>query len=223
MAKRRKKSKSSCPEPINTFIDLCGGAATALITRSMLKRDIEKGEGDESLAAAAMVFGSRALRKGDAIGIGGMIGINSALKSTQRQPMISNCIYSPEQEAIPHISTKKPSQEQPRYIWRRFCADGSQYGIYPEDYETADEYEEALAAAKSAYNHITPTQEPSKTTTVGVNNSVKSDPYNKYIWRKYCTDGAPYGLCPKDFETADDYEEAIQRIKTDQKSKSSTD
>lgn len=223
MAKRRKKSKSSCPEPINTFIDLCGGAATALITRSMLKRDIEKGEGDESLAAATMVFGTRALRKGDAIGLGGMIGINSALKSTQRQPMISERIYSPEQEAIPHVSAKKTSQEQHRYIWRKFCSDGSQYGIYPEDYKTADEYEEALATAQSAYSHIVPTPEPPEKTTVGANDLIKSDPYNKYIWRKYCTDGAPYGLNPEDFETADDYEEAIQLIKTDQKAQRSTD
>lgn len=223
MAKRRKKSKSSCPEPINTFIDLCGGAATALITRSMLKRDIEKGEGDESLAAATLVFGSHALRKGDAIGIGGMIGINSALKATQRRPIISDCIYSPEQEAIPHVSTTKPSQEPPKYIWRKFCADGSQYGIYPENYETADEYEEALATAQSAYNHIPPTTEQSKTTTIGINDPAKSDPNNKHVWRKYCPDGTPYGLSPEDFETADDYEEAIQLIKTDQKAQRSTD
>ena len=212
MAKRRKKSKSSCPEPINTFIDLCGGAATALITRSMLKRDIEKGEGDESLAAATLVFGSRAMRKGDAIGIGGMIGINSALKATQRRPIISDCIYSPEQEAIPHVSTTNPSQEPPRYIWRKFCADGSRFGVSPEDYETADEYEEALNRAKGV-------EQPDLILIDSTLEQVLPDDCktnSKYVWRKHCTDGSPYGIAPEDFETADDYEDMILQVKQTQ-------
>ena len=219
MAKRRKKSKSSCPEPINTFIDLCGGAATALITRSMLKRDIEKGEGDESLAAATLVFGSRALRKGDAIGIGGMIGINSALKATQRRPIISDCIYSPEQEAIPHVSTTKPSQEPPKYIWRKFCADGSRFGVYPEDYETADEYEEALNRAKGvAQPELILIDSPLEQVFP---EDCKTN--NKYVWRKHCTDGSPYGIAPEDFETADDYEDMIQQVKQAQCENSKTE
>ena len=36
---------------------------------------------------------------------------------------------------------------------------------------------------------------------------------SKYIWRKYCTDGSPYGIDPQDFEAADDYEEMIQQIR----------
>ena len=219
MAKRRKKSKSSCPDPINTFIDLCGGAATALITRSMLKRDIEKGEGDESLAAATLVFGSRALRKGDAIGIGGMIGINSALKATQRRPIISDCIYSPEQEAIPHVSTTNPSQEPPRYIWRKFCADGSRFGVSPEDYETADEYEEALNRAKGV-------EQPDLILIDSTLEQVLPDDCktnSKYVWRKHCTDGSPYGIAPEDFETADDYEDMIQQVKQAQCENSKTE
>lgn len=209
MAKRRKKRKSSCPEPINTFIDLCGGAATALITRSMLKRDIEKGEGDESLAAATLVFGSRTLRKGDAIGIGGMIGIGSALKSTQRQPMVSDCIHSPEQKAIPDVSTTESSQVPPRYIWRQFCADGSQYGIYPENFETADDYEEALKRAKGVAQPEPELSNSSFKQELSEDSKMNS----KYIWRKYCTDGSPYGIDPQDFEAADDYEEMIQQIR----------
>lgn len=30
-----------------------------------------------------------------------------------------------------------------KYIWRKYCQYGSSFGIKPEDYETADEYEEA--------------------------------------------------------------------------------
>ena len=212
MAKHRKKSKSSCPEPINTFIDLCGGAATALITRSMLKRDIEKGEGNESLAAAAMVFGSRALRKGDAIGLGGMIGINSALKATQRQPTSTDSVHTPEREVMSLSPTAKSFQESPRYIWRKFCADGSRFGVYPEDYETADEYEEALNRAKGV-------EQPERILIDSTLEQVLPEDCktnSKYVWRKHCTDGSPYGIAPEDFETADDYEDMILQVKQTQ-------
>lgn len=219
MAKRRKKSKSSCPDPINTFIDLCGGAATALITRSMLKRDIEKGEGDESLAAATLVFGSRALRKGDAIGIGGMIGINSALKSAQRQPMSTDSTHAIEREVMSLSPIAKSSQEPPRYIWRKFCADGSRFGVYPEDYETADEYDEALNRAKGvAQPELILIDSPLEQVFP---EDCKTN--NKYVWRKHCTDGSPYGIAPEDFETADDYEDMIQQVKQAQCENSKTE
>lgn len=35
-----------------------------------------------------------------------------------------------------------------RYDWRDDCEDGFEYGIDPEDYETEEEYKEALKEAK---------------------------------------------------------------------------
>lgn len=35
-----------------------------------------------------------------------------------------------------------------RYHWRSLCEDGSEYALDPEDYETEEEYEEALEEAK---------------------------------------------------------------------------
>ena len=35
-----------------------------------------------------------------------------------------------------------------KYEWRIFCEDGTEYGVYPEDYETEEEYENALDEAK---------------------------------------------------------------------------
>ena len=42
-----------------------------------------------------------------------------------------------------------PSDEDDEddYSWRDFCEDGSDYGIFPEDYETEEEYEAALEEA----------------------------------------------------------------------------
>ena len=43
----------------------------------------------------------------------------------------------------------QPSQEdEDKYEWRDYCEDGSDYDIYPEDYETEEEYMEALQEAK---------------------------------------------------------------------------
>ncbi len=38
-----------------------------------------------------------------------------------------------------------------KYEWRETCEDGSEYGIDPEDYETEDEYLEALEEAQNAF------------------------------------------------------------------------
>ncbi len=37
------------------------------------------------------------------------------------------------------------TDDSDKYEWRIFCEDGTEYGIYPEDYETEEEYEEAFA------------------------------------------------------------------------------
>lgn len=37
------------------------------------------------------------------------------------------------------------------YTWRLTCEDGTEFGVYPEDYETEEEYEEALNEAKYAW------------------------------------------------------------------------
>ena len=56
--------------------------------------------------------------------------------------------------ASPFVDEQMPSTDQElaqpsnRYRWRKYCEDGSKYGVFPENYETADDYEESLAAAK---------------------------------------------------------------------------
>lgn len=45
--------------------------------------------------------------------------------------------------------TPAPSNNCNKYAWRMNCEDGSNYGIYPENYETRQEYNEAIVSAKS--------------------------------------------------------------------------
>lgn len=42
---------------------------------------------------------------------------------------------------------------QNRYEWRLYCEDGFDVGVDPEDFETAAEYEEALAEARSQWRN----------------------------------------------------------------------
>ena len=49
-----------------------------------------------------------------------------------------------EEEEIDNDS----SEDVPDYTWRESCEDGSDYDIFPEDYETEEEYLEALEEAK---------------------------------------------------------------------------
>lgn len=54
----------------------------------------------------------------------------------------------------PHSNTANGSvrtsvdDDEDDYAWRDFCEDGTEYCIFPEDYETEEEYEEALEEAK---------------------------------------------------------------------------
>lgn len=68
-------------------------------------------------------------------------------------------------------------------LWREFCEDGSEFGIYPEDYSTEEEYEEAL---QEAWNEC-------------------ADLYEE--------DGSEFGIYPGDYSTKAEYEEALQEAR----------
>lgn len=88
MAKRKNYRRSSkCPEPLNTMIDIAGAVTMGLVSRSMVKKDIKKGQGRESVAAARMVFGAGSLRRGGEglMNLGGLMGVESAVRSAERE------------------------------------------------------------------------------------------------------------------------------------------
>lgn len=68
-------------------------------------------------------------------------------------------------------------------LWREFCEDGSEFGIYPEDYSTEEEYEEVL---QEAWNEC-------------------ADLYEE--------DGSEFGIYPEDYSTKAEYEEALQEAR----------
>lgn len=47
-----------------------------------------------------------------------------------------------------HEMTKTKEVKKDLWSWREYCEDGSEYGIFPDEYETEEEYEEALEEAR---------------------------------------------------------------------------
>lgn len=205
---RRKSSK--CPEPINTMLDIAGAVTLGLYAKHKIKKDFEKGEGEASAKAGSMVFGYGAMRGGSRgiMSLGGLIGLNSGLKDIERQQQQSEIYEPPFIDEISDTVKKTPKKVRSN-MWREQCEDGSAYGLNPHNFSSADDYADALKAAKKA--SITDNVEDNTQSSENVAN-LKQDE-KRHIWRKFCEDGSKYGINPEDFNNADDYEEALNKAK----------
>ena len=100
--------------------------------------------------------------------------------------------------------------------WRETCEDGSQYDLDPEDYETEEEYEEALEEEKYGWRE---TCEDGSEFGLDPEDYEIEEEYEealeeeKYGWRLTCEDGSGYGLDPENYETEEEYEEALNSEK----------
>ena len=105
--------------------------------------------------------------------------------------------------------------------WRDFCEDGSEFDIDPEDYETEEEYEEALAEAKEKVAWRD-TCEDGSDVLIDPEDYETEDEYNEALaearnaWRYTADDGSDYGLDPDDFETEDEYNEALEEAQSNE-------
>ncbi len=104
------------------------------------------------------------------------------------------------------------------HSWRQFCEDGSEYGIDPEDYETEEDYNEALEEAKHAWRDIA---EDGFEFGIDPEDYETEQEYNealeeaKYGWRDTAEDGLEYGVDPEDYETEEEYEEALETARSE--------
>ncbi|MGM9632786.1 MAG: hypothetical protein ACI3XL_06830 [Eubacteriales bacterium] len=105
--------------------------------------------------------------------------------------------------------------------WRDFCEDGSEFDIDPEDYETEEEYEEALAEAKEKVAWRD-TCEDGSDVLIDPEDYETEDEYNEALaearnaWRYTADDGSDYGLDPDDFETEDEYNDALEEAQANE-------
>lgn len=209
--KQRRKNYSKCPEPLNTLIDILGAVALGTYARYRVKEDYKSGHGEESIKAATLVYGSGALRSGSQgiINLGGLVGVSKGIDDIKRMQddrtapssTVKNAPFVSDEETNGQTSNveKRPGNN----CWRKHCEDGTIYGIDPEDYNSADDYAQALYDAKNLQNESMHVSETKGEETHGVLTS------NRYIWRKHCQDGSPFGIKPENYETADEYEEAL--------------
>ena len=150
MAKYKRYSASKCPEPLNTLIDIAGAITLGAITKHKIKSDYRKGCGEESIKAAMMVHGMGAMRRGGEglISLGGIYGVNSAIRDIERsetRARLQRPVYDDGIDFPPYKTNDN------RYAWRLNCEDGTEWGVYPEDYETRDAYNQALDDARGGH------------------------------------------------------------------------
>jgi len=135
MAKKRKRKSSKCSEPFNTLIDL---AAAATLDYVAYKRRPKRGNKKTKIdpyAATGAAFGLGLIDDTeDLIKLGGVLGAMGAFDDDE------------DDYSIP----QRPSNNRNKYAWRMNCQDGSEYGIYPENYETRQEFNEAISLAKTS-------------------------------------------------------------------------
>lgn len=210
MARRKKYKKSNGPDPINFFLDIAGAATLGMYVNHKVKKDFQSGCGEESAKAAAAVFGFGSMKRGSQgiINLGGLMGLNSALKDIEKQSL-SACLSNQTAFVSPVEKQQAISQPVKSGMWRDCCEDGSAYGVSPYDYDTADDYEDALLEAKQ----IVSIQEDQPHKSEDMINQARLHCGNQYRWRLHCEDGSKYGISPDDYETADDYEEALKKAK----------
>lgn len=148
MAKRRKRKKSTkCPEPINTMIDIAGGIAMGAVASHMEKKYhySKKGKPNPYTFSAMRIASGRSVSTKDMILLGAMGAFDVDADDTPTYRT-----YIPEDPVFSEIQEIRANDN--RYAWRLNCEDGSIYGVFPDDYETRDDYNAALARMKYVYS-----------------------------------------------------------------------
>lgn len=146
MARRGKKS-GKCPEPFNTLIDLAGCLTMGAIAKHMEKKYhyTKKGKINPYAASAFGIASGRMKTTEDILRVGGFLGAMGSFDVEADEPYTPNP-YILDDPIFDEISEVKVNDN--RYAWRLNCADGTPYGVDPQDYETRDEYNAAIQRVK---------------------------------------------------------------------------
>lgn len=139
MSKRKRTSKKRERIPvIDTLIDLAGAATLDyLAAKRRQKYGSKRGNKIDPYEATGIAMGLGMINDTeDIIKLGGVLGAMGAFDDDKDLPINTAAYMAPRDN---------------RYAWRLNCEDGSAYGIAPEDYETRDEYNDALRREKYAW------------------------------------------------------------------------
>ena len=100
--------------------------------------------------------------------------------------------------------------------WRYTCEDGSEFDVFPEDYETEEEYEEALEEAKYGWREEC---EDYPEYDIYVEDYETKEEYEEalhaadYGWHDECEDGFYIGIEYDEFDSKEEYEAALNKRK----------
>ena len=161
MARRRKKKSSKGIEPFNRLFDLAAGATMHVIADNMEEKHHYRKRGvPNPYRASAVGLSSGRLKKvEDIIKLGGVMGAMGAFDpdDTVSDDYLSSLPSSRSYKTnnsweYDSINASASVKNNNKYAWRLNCEDGSEYGIYPENYETREDYSIALLAKKQECN-----------------------------------------------------------------------
>ncbi|MBQ9251903.1 MAG: hypothetical protein IJ188_04625 [Clostridia bacterium] len=162
MAKKRKKSSSFGLGILDGLIDLAGGAAMNSVANHMEKKYhySAKGKINPYRVSAIGIASGRMKTTRQIMRTGAYLGAKGSFNVTTDPPgkdPNERTWSDREDEFIvsddPLLNAISDSvMNDNRYAWRLNCEPGWQYGIDPEDYETREEYNEALELQKSDMN-----------------------------------------------------------------------
>ena len=100
--------------------------------------------------------------------------------------------------------------------WRGEHDEGYEYDVDPNDYDTEDEYLDALEEAKYGWRE---TYEDDTDYDVDPEDYETEEEYlealeeAKAAWKEDCEDGSEYGLDPDNYDTQEEYEQALEEAK----------
>ena len=120
---------------IDTLIDLAGAMTLDyLAAKRRQKNGTKRSKKIDPYAATGAAMGMGLIKDtDDLIKFGGVLGAMGAFDSDDDLPISTAAYMAPRDN---------------RYAWRLNCEDGSAYGIDPNNYETREEYNEALSREK---------------------------------------------------------------------------
>lgn len=131
MSKKKRSKKHERIPVIDTLIDLAGAMTLDyLAAKRRQKYGTKRSKKIDPYAATGAAMGMGLIKNtDDLIKFGGVLGAMGAFDSDDDSPINTAAYMAPRDN---------------RYAWRLNCEDGSAYGVDPNDYETRDEYNEAL-------------------------------------------------------------------------------
>ena len=134
--------------PLNYLIDLAGAAVMRSVVKNRIVKDYKRGQGEESVKAAALVFGHQAMHSGSdgMIGLGGLYGVNGAIKEIERQEASAAHVSAAPADSISVYSSPANDNSE---AWKLNTEDGRAYGLDPNDFATRESYISALNELKA--------------------------------------------------------------------------